>query len=117
MATTEEIERRVEEADTARSATRATVAKRVGELAKRQAAVAEQLRGLEHELGDVLAKSSDVIDIDELARFTDVPVADLKRWLIDRKITRPKRKRAVVGTGSTSQVTSKPPSVSPPSTS
>ncbi|WP_435581616.1 hypothetical protein [Amycolatopsis thermoflava] len=94
MATTEEIERRVEQADAARSAKRAAAAKRVGELAQLRAEVAKKLGDIERELGDVLAESSDVISVDELAKFTDVPATDLTQWLNDRKTTRPKRKRS-----------------------
>lgn len=94
MATTEEIERRVEQADAARSAKRAAAAKRVGELAQLRAEVAEKLGDIERELGDVLAESSDVISVDELAKFTDVPATDLTQWLNGRKTSRPKRKRS-----------------------
>lgn len=96
MATTDEIRRRVEAADSARSAKRAATAQQVGELAQRRAALVEQLDDIERQLGDVLASASDVIDIDELARFTDVPTADLTRWLdarTTRKTNRTKRKR------------------------
>lgn len=93
MATTEEIERRVEEADAARSAKRSAAAKRVGELAQQRASIAEQLSNIERELGDVLAESTDVMEIAELARFTDIPAADLNRWLNSRKTSRPKRKK------------------------
>ncbi|MFF5990638.1 MULTISPECIES: hypothetical protein [Prauserella] len=93
MATTEEIERRVEQADAARSAKRSAVAKRVGELAQQRASIAEQLSDIERELGDVLAESTDVMEIAELARFTDIPAADLNRWLGSRKATRSKRKK------------------------
>lgn len=110
MATTEEIERRVEEADAARSARRSATAKQVGELAQRRAAIAEQLRNIEQELGDVLAESSDVIEIDELARFTEVPAADLTRWLNDRKTTRTKRKKPAGGASGTKSATSRGPS-------
>ncbi|MCE7009935.1 hypothetical protein LWC34_45090 [Kibdelosporangium philippinense] len=96
MATNEEIELRVKQSDTARSAKRSITAVRVGELAQRRAAVAEQLADIERELGDVLAGASDVIDIDELARFTDVPAADLARWLTNRKSARGRRKRPTV---------------------
>lgn len=106
MATTEEIEQRVEEADSARTARRAAAAKRVFELAARRSTIADQLSDLERELGDVLAEASDVIEIDELARFTDVPAADLRRWLDDRKTTRPKRKRQTAGTTATKNSTS-----------
>lgn len=93
MATTEVIERRVEEADSARSARRSAAAKRIGELAEHRAALAEQLDDIDRQLGDELAAAQDVISVDELARFTDVPAADLTRWLTARKSTRAKRKR------------------------
>ncbi|MTD57132.1 hypothetical protein [Amycolatopsis pithecellobii] len=93
MATTREIERRIAEADAARSAQRSAAAQRIGELAQRRAAVAEQLRDIERELGEALAEASDVIGIDELARFTDVPAADLTQWLGSRKSSRPTRKK------------------------
>jgi hypothetical protein len=93
MATPEEIERRVEEADSARSARRSAAAKRLGELAQHRAAIAEQLADIERDLGDVLVECSDVIDIDELARFTDLPVSDLTRWREARKTNRPRKKK------------------------
>lgn len=98
MATADEIERRVEQADTARSAKRAAAAQQVGALAQRRAAIAEQLADIEGQLGDVLAAASDVMDIDELARFTDVPAADLTRWVTARKPNRGKRKRPAAST-------------------
>jgi hypothetical protein len=116
MATTEEIERRVEEADAARSARRSAAAKQVGELAQRRATIAEQLRHIEQELGDVLAESSDVMELDELARFTDVPAADLTRWLNDRKTSRTKRKKPTRGASGTKSATSRGPSTVGPST-
>jgi hypothetical protein len=104
MASTEEIEQRVEEADSTRTARRAATAKRVFELANQRASVADQLNDLERELGDVLAASSDVIEIDELARFTDVSAADLTHWLTNRKTTRTRRKRTITGeTGDTTR--------------
>jgi hypothetical protein len=96
MATTEEIERRVRQADAARSAARAAAARQVGELAGRRAVLAEQLDEIERELGDVLAAVQDVMDVDELAAFTDLSAADLTRWRdarARRKTTRPTRKR------------------------
>lgn len=93
MATTDEIERRVAEADSARSAKRSATAQRVGELAQRRAAIAEQLSDIERELGDVLAEARDVIDVGELARFTDIPAADLTRWFTARTPTRAPTKR------------------------
>lgn len=96
MATPEEIERRVHESDAVRNAKRSATAKRVGELAQRRATIADQLGDVERELGDLLATAQGVIDVDELAQFTDIPVADLTHWLTattNRKTTRAKPKR------------------------
>jgi hypothetical protein len=81
MITTDEIERRVEKADAEKSARRTATAREVGELAHRRAALAEELAEVERKLGTVLAAAADVIGIDELTEFTDVPAADLTRWL------------------------------------
>ncbi|MGC7093963.1 hypothetical protein ACPZ19_04805 [Amycolatopsis lurida] len=97
MATTEEIERRVEAADAARSARRSAAAQRIGELAARRAEIAEQLDDIERALGDVLAECSEVIEISELVAFTDVPAPELTRWQEKRKTQRPKRKKATGG--------------------
>lgn len=97
MLTAEEIERRVEQADTARSAKRAAAAQQVGALAQRRAAIAAQLADIEAQLGDVLAGAQEVMDMDELAEFTEVPAADLTRWLTARKPARGKRKRPAAG--------------------
>lgn len=101
MATAEEIERRVEAADAARSERRSAAARCVGELAARHAEIAEQLGEVERELGEMLAESSDVIEIGELAAFTDVPAADLTRWLNEGKPSRPKRKKSTGGSANT----------------
>ncbi|WP_414944881.1 hypothetical protein [Amycolatopsis sp. cmx-11-32] len=97
MATIEEIERRVAEADSARSAKRSATAQQIGELAQHRAVIAKNLSDIERELGDVLAAAGDVINVDELARFTDVAAADLTRWLTartsPRTTTTTKRKR------------------------
>lgn len=117
MTTTDEIQRRVEQADTARSAKRSAAAQQVGELAARRTAIAEQLGKVEGQLGDVLAAASDVIDIDELARFTEVPAADLTRWLTARKLNRTKRKRpAAAVPGSDSDPTRRPSAATTPTT-
>lgn len=100
MATTEEIARRVEQADAARSAKRAAAAQRVGELAQRRAALAEQLDDIERQLGDELAAAQEVMDVDELASFTDVPAAALSRWLTARTTRKPGRTRRKRTTGS-----------------
>jgi hypothetical protein len=114
MATSDEIERRVEETDAATSAKRSAAAKQVGELARRRADVSRQLADLERELGDVLAESSDVISTDELAKFTDVPVADLNQWLSGRKVARPKRRKSASASPARSGTTSAAPKLVEP---
>ncbi|GAA1291684.1 hypothetical protein [Saccharothrix xinjiangensis] len=93
MTTPEEIRRRVEQTDTARSTRRAAAAQQVGELAQRRAAVLDQLQDVERELGDVLAEAQDVIGVDELAQFTDLKPADLTAWLAGHKPGRGKRRK------------------------
>jgi hypothetical protein len=92
MATAEEIAHRVAESDTARSANRSAAAKEVGQLAGRQAVVAEELRRIEAQLGTAVVAAQEVLEIKELARFTDVPVKDLVRWSTAQKPARGRRK-------------------------
>lgn len=112
VASEEEITHGIEEDDAVRTARRAAAATRVGELARRRTAIAEQLSDVERELGDVLAESSDVIEIDELARYTKVKASDLARWLNERKPARTKRKRSSLdlsrGKGLSSSLPSRP---------
>jgi hypothetical protein len=110
MATPEEIRQRVEKADTARSARRAAAAQHVGELAQRRAAILAQLAEVERELGEVVADEQDVIDVDELAAFTDLKPSDLTGWLAGHKPGRGKRRKAaaVPGTRSDSRRASGP---------
>lgn len=109
MVTSDEIERRVEEADTARRARRTAAAKRLGKLAQEHADLAEKLAEIERELGELLAEANPDISIDELATFTGVSVADLEHWQRTRKPTRNRRKRATADSarGGTTQ----PPTV------
>ncbi|KOX19270.1 hypothetical protein ADK67_33990 [Saccharothrix sp. NRRL B-16348] len=115
MATPEEIRQRVEQADTARSARRATAAQQVGELAHRRAAITERLEDIERQLGDILAAAQDVIDIDELADFTDLKAADLTHWLAGRRTTRTKRKKPTPAMPATQGDASREPTGSRPS--
>ncbi|MFD4252494.1 hypothetical protein ACFWQL_22390 [Amycolatopsis thermoflava] len=81
MVTSEdEITRRLQETDSARSARRTHAATTIGELARRHAELAGQLAELERELGDTLTAAGDVIDVTELSQVTDIPVTDLARW-------------------------------------
>jgi hypothetical protein len=118
MATAEEIKRRIEETDTPRTAKRTAAAKKVGELAEGRAAIAEQLAEVERQLGDVLVDAEDVVGVDELASITDVPAADLTRWLTaarNARKARAKRKRPQAG-GPGSENTSSGPSAAKPRT-
>ncbi|MBB3666209.1 hypothetical protein FB384_005170 [Prauserella sediminis] len=76
----DEITRRLDEVDAARTARRAEAATTIGELARRHSTVSGQLADLERELSTAVASAADVIDIAELAQVTDVPAADLTRW-------------------------------------
>ncbi|WP_410655196.1 hypothetical protein [Amycolatopsis sp. lyj-112] len=113
MPTTEEIERRVEAADAVRSERRSAAARLVGDLAERHAELAEQLGDVERELGDVLAESGDVIEIDELAAFTDVPAAELTRWLNNGKPSRTKRRKPAGGAAHTKTAQAQKTTASP----
>ncbi|MFE6611544.1 hypothetical protein [Amycolatopsis sp. NPDC057786] len=108
VTTNDEITRRLEERDSARSARRAQAAGTVGELARRHADLAERLADLERELGEVLTAAGDVIDVPELAEVTDVPAADLTRWR--DQVTKPARggKRKRPGTATKSRVPGTP---------
>ncbi|MEV6905986.1 hypothetical protein [Amycolatopsis sp. NPDC051071] len=80
VTTDDEITRRIEERDSARSARRAQAAGTVGALARRHTELAGQLADVERELGEALTAAGDVIDVPELAAVTDVPATDLTRW-------------------------------------
>lgn len=93
MATTDDIARRVEEADSARSARRTKGAQLVGGLTHERAAVVQRLADIDQQIGDAIVDYSDVINIDELATFTDTAAADLTQILNARKPSRGRRKR------------------------
>ncbi|MGI5506471.1 hypothetical protein [Lentzea sp. CA-135723] len=93
MATTDDIVRRVEEADSARSARRAKAALLVGEFAHERAAVLQRLGEIEQQIGDAIFDNNDVIAVEELAAFTDTPTAELEQIVGARKPNRGRRKR------------------------
>lgn len=96
--TAQEIRRRVEEADITRRQRRATVAQQVGELAAERAIHAGKLEELDRRLGEVIAGSSEVIDVHELSRFTNIAPADLRAWLVTSKPARTRKKATNTGT-------------------
>lgn len=116
MATPDEIRQRVEEADTTRSARRAAAAQHVSELAGRRAVIVDELAAVERELGDVLADAQDVIDVDELASFTDLKPSDLTTWLAGRKATRGGKRRRTTTASTTHADTRRSPAPRPPGT-
>lgn len=75
MATPEEIKNRVDEFDSARSSRRKAAAHKVSELAVRHDELASEVDEVKRTLAEVLAEYSDVITVEELARFTEVPEA------------------------------------------
>lgn len=93
MATTDDIARRVEEADSARSARRTKGAQLVGGLTHERTAVVQRLADIDQQIGDAIVDYSDVINVDELATFTDTAPADLTQILDARKPNRGRRKR------------------------
>lgn len=97
MATTDDIARRVEEADSARSARRTKGAQLVGGLTHERTAVVQRLADIDQQIGDAIVDYSDVITIDELATFTDTAPADLTQILDARKPSRGRRKRRTTG--------------------
>ncbi|GHH62460.1 hypothetical protein [Lentzea cavernae] len=94
MATTDDIARRVEEADSARSARRTTAAQLVGELARERRAVVQRLADIDQQIGEAITSNTDVIDVEELAAFTDVPATDLAQILEARRPARGRRRRS-----------------------
>ena len=94
MATTDEIRRRIELADSERSNRRLATAQLVGELAHRRTELAAELHEVDVKLGDLITESEDVMSLPELASFTDVPVDELMRWTAASKPKRGRKKRS-----------------------
>ena len=94
MATSEEIQNRVDEFDSARSARRKAAAHQVSELARRHDELVTQVDEVKRKLAEVLAEYSDVITVEELARFTEVPESHLEQWRDGVKPGRAKKRRA-----------------------
>jgi hypothetical protein len=119
IATADEIYRRIEEVDAARSARRSTAARQVGELAQHRAVLAGQLDEIERQLGEVLVGASDVMSVEELSRFTGVSADVLTRWLTVQKPARTKRKKVAAGVGSDMRQgpVARPPTIGQASTS
>lgn len=97
IATAQEIRRRVDEADTVRRERRAAAAQQVGELARQRAIHASKVEEFDRQLAEVIAGSRDVMDIDELARFTSIRPAELTGWLNASKPARTKKKSLTTG--------------------
>lgn len=94
MTTIDDIARRVEDADSARSARRTKAAQLVGELAHERVAVVQRLADIDQQIGDAIVENGDVITVDELAKFTGVSAADLAQILDLRKHFRGRRRKS-----------------------
>ena len=98
IATAQEIRRRVDEADTARRERRAAAAHQVGELARQRAIHAGKVEEFDRQLAEVIAGARDVMEIDELSRFTGIRPAVLTEWLNAAKPARAKKKPPTAAT-------------------
>ncbi|MET9628303.1 hypothetical protein ABZX92_12645 [Lentzea sp. NPDC006480] len=116
MPSPDEIRLRVSQADKALSIRRAACAEKVGDLAQRCKALAAELHDTERQLGEVLAESKGVIELEELAKFTEVPVADLTRLSAAAKPRRGRRKRAATAPVAEQAVVRPPDDSEPEST-
>lgn len=94
MTTIDDIARRVEDADSARSARRTKAAQLVGELAHERVAVVQRLADIDQQIGDAIVENGDVITVDELAKFTGVAAGDLAQILDSRKHSRGRRRKS-----------------------
>lgn len=92
IATAQEIRRRVDEADTARRERRAAAAQQIGELARQRAIHASKVEEFDRQLAEVIAGSRDVMELDELSRFTGIRPTVLTGWLNASKPVRTKKK-------------------------
>ncbi|MET9225585.1 hypothetical protein [Lentzea sp. NPDC003310] len=93
MATTDDIARRVQEADSARSARRTKAALLVGELTHERTVVLHRLGEIDQQIGDVIVEHNDVIAVEELAAFVDTSATDLEQIVSARRPNRGRRKR------------------------
>lgn len=97
MTTLDDIDQRVQEIDAPRTEKRKAACKTIKERAGRRTALLEELAATEREIGDALATASDVMDVTEAARITEVPASDLNHCLAAHQTTRTKRKRSTTG--------------------
>lgn len=79
MATADEIRARVKTADEARIASRADRAAAVAEVHGRRAAALTELERIEADLTTAVRSATEVMTLDELIAFADVPRTDLPR--------------------------------------
>lgn len=114
MPTLDEIDQRVEEVDAPRTAKRKAACKKIREHAGRRAALLDELAATEREIGDALADASDVMDVHEAARITDVLASDLNHCLAAHRTTRAKRKRSTTGRAEPSSATPEMPAARTP---
>jgi hypothetical protein len=93
MLADEEIERRVTTDDTPVTARRIAIAQKVSALGAQIAVVSGQLQDLIGQARQEIGDNQEIITIEKLATYTDIPKAHLKQWLVGYKPAGNKRKR------------------------
>ena len=78
MVTTDEIRKRVEEADRARQESRADAAAAIAIAVEERTKVRAELAALEASIATQISASATVMSLDELAEFTGIPMAELR---------------------------------------
>lgn len=96
MPTDQEIERRVTTDDTPITARRIAIAQKVSELGIQIAVVSEQLQRLIGQARQEIGDNHEIITVEKLAVYTDIPKANLNEWLTGYKALGNKRKRSPV---------------------
>lgn len=101
MPTDEEIERRVTTDDTPITARRVAIAQKVSDLGTRIAAVSEELQDLIGQMRQEIGDNHEIITVEKLAIYTEIPKAKFNEWLAGHKAFENKRKRSSVAEAST----------------
>lgn len=96
MPTDQEIERRVTTDDTPITARRIAIAQKVSELGTQIAVVSEQLQRLIGQVRQEISGNHEIITVEKLSIYTDIPKATLNEWLAGQKTMGNKRKRSPV---------------------
>jgi hypothetical protein len=91
--TDDEIERRVTTDDTPITARRVAVAQKAHDLGTRIVAVSDELQNLTEQMRQLIGDNDEIVTIEKLATYTDIPKEKLDEWAPDYNPTGKKRKR------------------------